>query len=387
MWLHIPSECLNCAPALECSASALKWRYRALARSATLRGKPLPLRSWQRVWKRVNWLKHLSGLTLPHSTLDAGAEQWIASCRATPASPTVSPESAEEPMTTDSLSIRLSAYSMKAGLVVSSERTSRGTLTGSSQPSSRHWSDWVAALRSEYGKRPTLARSTAESDCSSWPTATAENFDGGDPEKLLSRRERMAEKHGNNGFGLTLGQTAGFWATPQARDHMPAHTPERIAAMKAHGHGMRNLNDEAAHWPTPAARDHKGANSADHLDRSTGSCHLDQLPNFVEHRWSTPRASDGEKGGPNMSFGAGGIPLPTQAASFSRLDQATDAGPQSSETRRVLNPQFVEWLMGWPIGWTALEPVETGLSRWLLLSRGCLSTLCSPKPQAQDRLL
>lgn len=28
--------------------------------------------------------------------------------------------------------------------------------------------------------------------------------------------------------------------------------------------------------------------------------------------WSTPRASDGEKGGPNMAFGAGGHPLPTQ---------------------------------------------------------------------------
>jgi hypothetical protein len=29
--------------------------------------------------------------------------------------------------------------------------------------------------------------------------------------------------------------------------------------------------------------------------------------------WSTPRASDGEKGGPNQSFGAGGQPLPAQA--------------------------------------------------------------------------
>jgi hypothetical protein len=29
-------------------------------------------------------------------------------------------------------------------------------------------------------------------------------------------------------------------------------------------------------------------------------------------QWSTPRASDGEKGGPNQSFGAGGQPLPSQ---------------------------------------------------------------------------
>ena len=24
-----------------------------------------------------------------------------------------------------------------------------------------------------------------------------------------------------------------------------------------------------------------------------------------------------------------------------------------------LNPEWVEWLMGWPIGWTACEPAET----------------------------
>lgn len=32
--------------------------------------------------------------------------------------------------------------------------------------------------------------------------------------------------------------------------------------------------------------------------------------------WSTPRASDGEKGGPNQSFTAGGIPLPAQTADW-----------------------------------------------------------------------
>lgn len=32
----------------------------------------------------------------------------------------------------------------------------------------------------------------------------------------------------------------------------------------------------------------------------------------IGSQWSTPRASDGEKGGPNQSFGAGGQPLPSQ---------------------------------------------------------------------------
>jgi hypothetical protein len=32
--------------------------------------------------------------------------------------------------------------------------------------------------------------------------------------------------------------------------------------------------------------------------------------------WGTPRASDAEKGGPNQAFGAGGTPLPAQAAQW-----------------------------------------------------------------------
>jgi hypothetical protein len=30
------------------------------------------------------------------------------------------------------------------------------------------------------------------------------------------------------------------------------------------------------------------------------------------------------------------------------------------------NPEFAEWLMGWPIGWTDLKPLETAKFRqWL----------------------
>jgi hypothetical protein len=31
-----------------------------------------------------------------------------------------------------------------------------------------------------------------------------------------------------------------------------------------------------------------------------------------------------------------------------------------------LNPQWVEWLMGWPMGWTGLQPLETDkFQEWL----------------------
>lgn len=149
--------------------------------------------------------------------------------------------------------------------------------------------------------------------------------------------------------GLT--QQAETWATPQARDHMPPHSPERIAAMKAEGHGMRNLNDEAATWGTPTCRDHKD-----------GSTSLENVP-------------------------INGL-LGRQVLTFSHPDQATQDGPQSSRERRSLNPRFVEWLMGFPTGWTSLEPAATLSSRWWQLSRGKLWMLCSPRQEpTQGRLL
>jgi hypothetical protein len=33
--------------------------------------------------------------------------------------------------------------------------------------------------------------------------------------------------------------------------------------------------------------------------------------------------------------------------------------PLPQQVGGPLNPDWVEWLMGWPIGWTALQPLAT----------------------------
>lgn len=70
--------------------------------------------------------------------------------------------------------------------------------------------------------------------------------------------------------------------------------------------------------------------------------------NPATRRWPTPVAS--------MSKGSSPAALTRKSGadrSNDRLDHAVMAldGGQ-------LNPQWVEWLMGWPIGWTALKPLE-----------------------------
>ena len=52
-------------------------------------------------------------------------------------------------------------------------------------------------------------------------------------------------------------------------------------------------------------------------------------------------------------------------------------GPGSFASGLICNPQFRELVMGWPIGWTAVERRVTGWSAWLQRSRGALSELRS----------
>ena len=53
------------------------------------------------------------------------------------------------------------------------------------------------------------------------------------------------------------------------------------------------------------------------------------------------------------------------------------AGGDTSDTRRSLNPLFVEALMGWPSGWTGFGSAATAWSRWLRRMRCELSRLSS----------
>jgi hypothetical protein len=154
--------------------------------------------------------------------------------------------------------------------------------------------------------------------------------------------------------------------------------------------GMRPSKNEPRYsvWPTPAVADIEGGRKS-----RSGARSGELLLNGLAATWSTPRASDGEKGGPNMSFGAGGQPLPAQAAQAAqatwatpsardwkdtpgmsttgvnpdgstrtRLDQlprqvqavsgtTTNGSPEQTERRGALAPVFVAWLMGVPADW------------------------------------
>jgi hypothetical protein len=142
-------------------------------------------------------------------------------------------------------------------------------------------------------------------------------------------------------------------------------------------------------WPTPTVAD----TYTDRLESSQqkdGSRHSLSLGRAVM-RWPTPLKSDGEggkgrrgKGGPNLRTvvqmfptptvfdsrsGMKGVPedqLITTASGIKRLarpDGNTSNIGLAGQVRGSLNPTWVEWLMGYPSGWTELPGWETPSSR------------------------
>ena len=96
-------------------------------------------------------------------------------------------------------------------------------------------------------------------------------------------------------------------------------------------------------WPTPCTSDYKGATSVDACqdwaERGTNLPEAVQLASVG--RWPTPTARLGDR-----YF---------DPARSNDLDDAVAA----SGTPGQLNPTWVEWLMGFPTGWTALDASET----------------------------
>lgn len=171
----------------------------------------------------------------------------------------------------------------------------------------------------------------------SWPTPTTRDHkDGGNPDV-------------NVPLNALLGRVAWLagWPTPQARDYFPAHTEEYIAAKKAQGHGMQNLNDhvQLTGWATPVVQQANGTpeaflrrkrESMDRGSQSMGVC-LSDLNMQVQ-------ATDS----------------PARLTASGEMLTGCSAGMESGGQ---LNPAHSRWLMGLPPAWDDCAPTATRSSR------------------------
>lgn len=127
------------------------------------------------------------------------------------------------------------------------------------------------------------------------------------------------------------------WPTPQSHD-AGAGNAARVGRFGTK-HGGRNLNDEVKLWPTPRSTDGEhGGRVTPRKSREGGNL----IEAVASRTFPTPSANDHK-----------GSAKPGQ-----RRGQLTDPAMGAIPAGGQLNPDWVELLMGWPLGWTRLEPLD-----------------------------
>ena len=120
-----------------------------------------------------------------------------------------------------------------------------------------------------------------------------------------------------------------------------------------------DLNRAVKQWPTPAATDYKGSVTGDSLERRRDMARGVRLPEQIMRMFPTPTTTR-----PHDSENTAGKYMPSQ----NQKDLASEAAPTGGQ----LNPMWVEWLMGWPLGWTDLKPLAMDKFReWQSAHGGC----------------
>lgn len=276
--------------------------------------------SLQRAWKTKPWTRRLYGLTCDPSTVERGVASWILLLAAS----------------------RAKTYPWRGGVpgFTVSDPASTSSCCASWTSAERRWS----SLRTSQALFPT-----------SEPSSVSLPREGSLRSGVCYLRPRLERPIDGSGGSV--------WAT--ATSHERTHAPRAVD----HGEQLANQVDT---WPTPTSRDHKDGASPSEAVPTNG------LLGRAAPRWQTPSVVDSSGRDYTYPGGDKTKPFPTLVGqAYRHSPQApptpmpgggsSSGGPTSRllspieeihEMRR-LNPNFVEWLMGWPIGWTACEPAVT----------------------------
>ena len=102
-------------------------------------------------------------------------------------------------------------------------------------------------------------------------------------------------------------------------------------------------------WPTAQARDYRSVTGREHEQRDNAMQNLNVAVVYNQKNWPTPTTRDYKGVPPDGYFRDGELQTDT-------VDRAVHAVSDGNKNGQ-LNPTWVEWLMGWPIGWTSMEPI------------------------------
>jgi len=438
VWIHIPSELCPCVAESEESSLDSSWLFPLLEQSVTSRTKPLRAVSWKRACKTKLWMKHLFGRILRPSMAELGAEKWIASLEDIPASHLVSQEKSLLKKTQDISGQKLNDSSAKLNHQSASLKMSADIYDWDLNRLQMTYQNWVIKLRQACLQRRKLALLIKEKDYSSWPTVIASDHLSNPTETLENwkKRSEVKKKQGINlhkplriavqelkNWPTVVSSDANVGAIISAKDTYKINKSGTLRKINKNGKdGSLGLARTVKMWPTVRSSSANEASSKE-IQNNNPKARLEvEIQNWPTPRamepgstspgygkglkntainWRTPNASDGEGGIMEWRDGkAAKLKLrdhsvhavkswatPTtrdwkdgnannQTKTNSLLGrQAPRAMSSGSKSQITLNPQFTNWLMGWPIGWTKFEPLEMEWFRWFALMRGEFSRM------------
>jgi hypothetical protein len=148
-----------------------------------------------------------------------------------------------------------------------------------------------------------------------------------------------------------------IWRTPDAHCNRGPSSEKRMKMKLEKGMPI-SINDQVAHpnlmWPTPVARDWKGSSGRSYKGLEKD---LPTAVKEVEKMWPTPNARDWKDSINKVPPSVG----KTRGYTLGMKIAETRQTVPSTKTGGSLNPTWVEWLMGYPAGYTDLKD-------WAILS-------------------
>ncbi|CAJ2720974.1 Uncharacterised protein [Burkholderia pseudomallei] len=288
------------------------------------------------------FLRSRFGMTFEILTADLGAElltSWLAAFPAkTSAQP--APVMGLTASEADSGPKWLGSFA-KYDPSASKWKTAQCSLLGDSDEFSETWPRWGSMRNGECYLRPIqmpLIYGNASGSEVMWPTPTVHG------------NHNMPGASASSGWGLS--SAAKLWPTPTAS---LADKGGRITPRKGH-EGVTLIEAVSSRmYPTPCA-----------IDAGSGRVNKSPSPGAAERPTLAMMARKGMWPTPCASASKGSSPAALKRKSGKdRSNDRIDHAVMASDGGQ-LNPEWVEWLMGWPIGHTALEPLETAKYReWL----------------------
>lgn len=337
MWIHIPLESYHSAPVAE----GLKWDLdsisQMLAQSVTWRSKLMSARFWKNACGKESWMMHLSGQILNPLTANRGVEKWIASLPDIHANHFQSQAKNSAKKTRDISGRRSVASSENANRQFAFWKMSEPIYEWGLNKSTMTFAQWVTKLRAACLQRKKWVRRTNEKDCLSWPTILVSCGKGVSAKELSS---------GNPRFRLDV--AVRLWPTATVMDSAIQTVRPAEKMIRKDGRNVLRIPSLAETVLRPQ-----------------------DFPRYkqdLEKSWRTPCASDGEGGLMYpIKNGSPRLKLRDQSVHMTLSPYGHHVPVNKNngkESRQTLNPQFTEWLMGWPIGWTDFAPVEMEWYHW-----------------------